>query len=780
VRGVILAILTMGFSGTVAQILLLREFLITFYGNELSIGIILANWLILEAIGSFFLGKGIDKAKDKLALYLLTTILFSLALPATVYLIRTWKGIVGIIPGEGAGLLMIFLSSFCLLIPTSLSHGALFTYSCKVFSIYSGEDAISIGKVYLYETIGTIIGGVVVTYFFVIYFNSLEVATAVALLNLLVCVFLSKTSKTTSPIGTGRQWFLISILLLGLCAFFLFSSKVEELHWLSVEKQWAPQRIVHYENSIYGNVAVTRDGDQYTFFSDGVPIITTPTPDIAAVEEFVHIPMLFHPEPKRVMIISGGAGGVIKELLKYRVEQIDYVELDPLILDVLKRFPSHLTEAELSNPKVRTYFKDGRVFVREARGQYDMVLIGVSSPQDLQTNRLFTKEFFGLVMNILNTRGIVALTLPGSLTYLSDELRDLNASILNTLKAVYPYSRVIPGDGTNLYLASFGLDLGSITAEQLSVRLSSRGVNTQLVSPAYLRYKLHPRWVSWFMRSIDEGSREVNRDFRPISVFYAQSLWNALFSPKVQKAFSRLEKVNIRQIVLVLLALWLSCLFIHFKLRNLSGLSIPFAITSTGLSGMIYDLVLIFGFQSLYGFVFHWIGPLIVAFMAGVAVGSMAMNSFVQRRGAYSYWHGRLRLFMKIEAAMIGYGLVLPPIFFAMNWLMGKPGSFLMIQLVFIVLSILSGILIGAEFPLANKIQLDRFGHAQCGSQFSKTAGLLYGCDLLGGWISGILGAVFLLPVLGLSATCFLVGVIKALSLSLIAVSLRELKPSKV
>ena len=51
----IAAIIIMGFSGIVAQILLLRELLITFFGNELSIGIILANWLILEAAGSFFL-----------------------------------------------------------------------------------------------------------------------------------------------------------------------------------------------------------------------------------------------------------------------------------------------------------------------------------------------------------------------------------------------------------------------------------------------------------------------------------------------------------------------------------------------------------------------------------------------------------------------------------------------------------------------------------------------------------------------------------------------------
>ena len=55
------AILVKGFSGLVAQILLLRELLIVFSGNELSIGIILANWLILGAFGSYVLGRRAEK-----------------------------------------------------------------------------------------------------------------------------------------------------------------------------------------------------------------------------------------------------------------------------------------------------------------------------------------------------------------------------------------------------------------------------------------------------------------------------------------------------------------------------------------------------------------------------------------------------------------------------------------------------------------------------------------------------------------------------------------------
>ena len=73
------AILIMGFSGLVAQVLLLRELLITFQGNELSIGIILANWLLLEASGAYFLGKKIVHCKRKIEMFVCLQILFSIS-----------------------------------------------------------------------------------------------------------------------------------------------------------------------------------------------------------------------------------------------------------------------------------------------------------------------------------------------------------------------------------------------------------------------------------------------------------------------------------------------------------------------------------------------------------------------------------------------------------------------------------------------------------------------------------------------------------------------------
>ena len=122
----------MGFSGLVAEILLLREFLIVFSGNEFSIGIILANWLILEAFGSFFLGRKVEKYRNKLETFTFITLLFSISSLIAIFLIRILKRMIGISIGESIGFLPMFYSSFLILLPVCVLHGALFPISCRI------------------------------------------------------------------------------------------------------------------------------------------------------------------------------------------------------------------------------------------------------------------------------------------------------------------------------------------------------------------------------------------------------------------------------------------------------------------------------------------------------------------------------------------------------------------------------------------------------------------------------------------------------------------------
>jgi len=86
--------------------------------------------------------------------------------------------------------------------------------------------------------------------------------------------------------------------------------------------------------------------------------------------------------------------------------------------------------------------------------------------------------------------------------------------------------------------------------------------------------------------------------------------------------------------------------------------------------------------------------------------------------------------------------------------------------LLFLVISFTGGFLIGASFPIANKIYLKNK------SNFSQTAGLLYGLDLFGGWLGGVIGSVVLLPILGILGTCLVVVLLKIISFIVLIVQL--------
>ena len=163
----IFVVLIVGFSGLIAQVLLLRELMVSFYGNELTVGIILANWVFLEAMGALLLGRLVDRINKRLLAFGILNIVFIFSFIVSLYLVRTFKVIFNIPSGLGLGIDSIFWSSFLFLLPVSFIHGGLFSFCAKIYASSSFcDEGQSAGKVYFWETIGTIVAGVIFTYFF--------------------------------------------------------------------------------------------------------------------------------------------------------------------------------------------------------------------------------------------------------------------------------------------------------------------------------------------------------------------------------------------------------------------------------------------------------------------------------------------------------------------------------------------------------------------------------------------------------------------------------------
>jgi spermidine synthase len=728
-------IIVIGASGIIAQITLIRELLVNFQGNELSLGLILGNWLIAEALGSFLFRKLKITSKS----YQLIILLFALLFPLLVILTQLLRPILGVLPGEIITLPMMFVSSLVILLPVSFLHGALFTSTASV--LISKPPPIIIhkkvaGNIYTIENIGTVIGGLIIYFFLIPYLNSLQIASIVALINSLAIIILFHEQKKLNIL------YCLSIILFAVL--FIFSSPVE--HW-DLSKNYPKYKVLASTNTIYNNLTVTEREEQYTFLLDGVPTIITPYPDQSFIEDFVHFPMLAHPYPKKILLISNGVGGVLNQMLKYPLQEIDYLELDPNLIKTVEKYPTPLTMQELSDPRVKVINTDARLYIEKDTAKYDIIFVSFLSPLSLQVNRFFSEEFYRLCQRRLNNNGIMTTLSPGSLTYISSSMRNLINSNINTLEHVFPQVIIIPGD-FNIYLSSALSNF--FDPDTLSNRLLRRDIKTSLFNRQYIQYRTQKYNSDWLQQSliIKSGNHIslINQDGNPRGLFYSLNYWNTITNPSLNKLFVLLNKITPQIIYIILFAGLILLLLVKKRSRNL--VYVPFAIFTTGITAMVFTLILSIGFQIRYGYLFYQISILITMFIIGNAVGGYFGNSKM-------FDHTKYLLINELSLIVLLIIILATLKNHAYPMLFGT-------RFDFFILLVISGFLVGVEFPIANRIYLNQ------NMQITQTVGKLYAVDLIGGFIGAITISVILIPVLGIFQTLIIALLLKIISALLV------------
>ena len=159
-------------------------------------------------------------------------------------------------------------------------------------------------------------------------------------------------------------------------------------------------------------------------------------------EMMVHVPAFTHAQPKSALVIGGGDGGTVRELLKHTsIERVDLVEIDEQVVEISKRYLPALS-GSLSDEKVRVYYEDGIKFVKETNDRYDLVFVDSIDPVGPAVG-LFQKEFYEDVFNCLNEDGIMTAQAESALF----ELRT-SYMMQKSLKELYPmvecYQSFIP------------------------------------------------------------------------------------------------------------------------------------------------------------------------------------------------------------------------------------------------------------------------------------------------------------------------------------------------
>jgi len=139
---------------------------------------------------------------------------------------------------------------------------------------------------------------------------------------------------------------------------------------------------------LYGSIMIT-ERDEYIYH-----------------EMISHIPLFTHPNPRKVLVIGGGDGGTVREVLKHpEVEQVTLVEIDEMVVEKCKEYFPEVA-CELTNPKTRILFQDGARFMEETDEKFDIILIDSPDPVG-PAEVLFQKKFHQNVFDRLNDDGIM-------------------------------------------------------------------------------------------------------------------------------------------------------------------------------------------------------------------------------------------------------------------------------------------------------------------------------------------------------------------------------------
>ncbi len=395
--------------------------------------------------------------------------------------------------------------------------------------------------------------------------------------------------------------------------------------------------------------------------------------------------------------------------------------MDPEVLRAAAKF---LPE-NLNDPRIHVICADGRRFVKETPSRYDVVILGAEDPSTSQLNRFYTREFFAEVRRILVPGGVFSFSLGEYEGYLGEPMGRLLAVAHRTLKEVFSHVLIVPG-GKVFFLGSDG----ELTAE-IASRMEKAGIAARLVRGSYLASILAPDRLAEIRRALAEDA-PINEDFNPLLYYLHLRHWMSQFKVR----FGLLEGT-----LLAMLLLYVA------RLRPTS-----LAIFTAGFAASTLEVVLLLGFQALCGNVYQQIGLIVTMFMVGLGLGAFAAARmsprFARRRLAW------------LQGMLAACAVCLPATLLGLGRLGGTAAA-AAAQVVVPLLTLPIATVVGMSFPLA--AHRDFRGAA-------VTAAKLYTADYVGAALGALLASTWLIPLIGVTAVCWLVAGMSVCSAVVLAV----------
>ncbi|MCK4823709.1 methyltransferase domain-containing protein, partial [bacterium] len=351
--------------------------------------------------------------------------------------------------------------------------------------------------------------------------------------------------------------------------------------------------------------SATQMGSQVSFFENGLLVFTVP--DRLSAEESVHYTLLEHPCPRKVLLIGGGLGGGIRETLRHpTITNVEYLELDPSIVQMAQKLLPDEHILHLKDPRVHIHNMDARRYIKLSKKSFDIVILNLPNPYTAQLNRFYTLEFFTEVNKILRPGGVFSLHVTSSENAIGPELSNFLSTIHATLSAKFPDIVTLPGE-TARFIVSNKPGLLTSDPQILVSRLKNRKLETKYVREYRFPYDMLKERRDYLQSNLHSvPQNQLNRDFKPVGYFYDTILWATTYSANFKKlflAFARIRPYSFVGFFLLTVLILIGISWIRRGKTTLFSTGILYSIIGIGFTEISLVVILILGFQVLYGHV---------------------------------------------------------------------------------------------------------------------------------------------------------------------------------
>jgi spermidine synthase len=456
-------------------------------------------------------------------------------------------------------------------------------------------------------------------------------------------------------------------------------------------------RGIRIENSLdtpFGNITTGLYGDDRTVYYDHRPLWFSG--DVITTEENIHYALLQREGYGKVLLISGGLGKHLPEIMKHKVSELTYLEMDPGLIAA-----EGVRDTICGSMTVRVVRVDPVTFMKDDGGTYDAVIQLIPPPSTLSVNRFYTVEYFRAVREQLSPDGIFLCTPMPWFNYSPESYRRGLSPLYNALSAVFSHVTIIPG--SLLYALASGEPVSASVAHLAGARdIASTYVNSDYLNDSEIKAK-----AEQILAQVDRKAG-VNTVMRPVTSLFANLL--------------SLERMGMRGGIIFLLSI---LIIIPFAFLSRGG-PVMFA-SSAGLAG--FGMIMIFLLQMTVGNIYILSAVILTLLMGGLATGA----AFGGRIALKS-----LNICVLLLTSLFTLTGLLAPSLSA-----SSPGPVLVFILVVMPVT---GVVTGAVYRL-----LTARGEGMI-------TGRVYAADLAGSALGYLTAATILVPLAGIANACFVLA----------------------